>query len=290
MHSRQRWSSAPARVRDDALLLVARCLRVAIRDLPPRRKGMRLIAALDRHVRWPSRLQWSRHASGYDALCDLTDSVQRSMYFRGTWEPAQSASISKDLPLGGVFVDVGANAGHYTLLASAAVGEAGAVHAVEPSTVNLERLRETVRKNSLGTVVSIYPFALSDRAGDASLVPAEGGASPKGQLHLSNAHSGGGELVTILPGDHLFKDLLRLDVMKIDVEGAELDVLKGCAATIARLRPLSIYVEADEGQLARYAASGNDLATYMSSLNYEGEALSLPGETDTIVFRRRSLQ
>src|SRR5207248_7439067 len=112
------------------------------------------------------------------------------------------------------FVDVGANIGYYSLLAASRVGEAGHVHAFEPSNRNCALLQASVDRNGF-RCVDLYPFAVADRsttlvydavASNGSVSEPEPGA-PALDLDLVRSV----RLDDVLAG-------LPVDVMKIDVE------------------------------------------------------------------------
>ena len=130
-----------------------------------------------------------------------------------------------------VFVDIGANVGLYTLLA---LGKGVPVIAVEPSQKNLRRLRRNLQLNGHENV-SVFPVALAREAGVLGLYNEETGASlipgwAGGQLAAT-------ELVPVLTLDQVFKtaDLRDQSVfVKMDVEGAEVEVLAGATEVLDR--------------------------------------------------------
>src|SRR5664280_721931 len=137
-------------------ICVAQFMRLFVLYVPPRRRGMNAVRVVEKYVRPPARRLVAKQASGYSVACDLNDSVQKSLFYRGTWEPAESALVAGALPRGGRFLDVGANAGHYSLLAASVVGATGRVVAIEASCLNAARLRATIALNRLGSRIELY--------------------------------------------------------------------------------------------------------------------------------------
>ena len=122
--------------------------------------------------------------------------------------------------------------GFYTLLAAKLVGPQGKVIAFEPVPSNLDHLRKHVQLNRL-TNVEIIDAAISDTVGAASF--SYGKSASMGHLTETSADI----TVSTYPLDYLV-DEMRIpppDVMKIDVEGAELRVLQGAARTLEQYRP-----------------------------------------------------
>ena len=150
-----------------------------------------------------------------------------------------------------VFVDVGANLGFFSLRVAQRVREgSGKVLAFEPQPRMLELLRRTLHLNGLSQCVQSYPFALSDRAGTALFeIP----VGHKGAGHIPSALTArwqsrldepteGHEIElcvfdTVVPGD------FQCDLVKIDVEGHELEVLQGMQGVLARSPRVGVLFE-----------------------------------------------
>ncbi|MFN4295091.1 MAG: FkbM family methyltransferase [Thermoflexales bacterium] len=172
---------------------------------------------------------------------------------------------------GRVVYDVGAWEGVFTLFFARAVGATGQVIAFEPNPFNAMRLRENLALNGL-TNARLVELALGERAGSAWLA-APAGASGRGALVLTPTDLP--VAVQTLDGLVEASALPAPDFVKIDVEGAELAVLRGGADTLARRRPallIEVHPQAD------YAA----LWAFLDALGYAmrcvetGQALSAP--------------
>lgn len=148
----------------------------------------------------------------------------------GTYEPEQTRLFEQLLRPGGVVLDVGANVGYYTLLASVLVGDGGSVHAFEPEPRNAEFLRRHLRINGRRNV-TVQQAAVSDHAGTARFDFGTG----SGTGHLVDA--GALEVRTLRLDDYCAEHALAPAAVKIDVEGAEMSVLHGARETLARHRP-----------------------------------------------------
>jgi FkbM family methyltransferase len=165
--------------------------------------------------------------------------IARSILHRGAYEPIETAIVLDRLRPGMTVIDVGANIGHYAMVASAAVGTEGRVVAFEPDPENHAALAANLALNGFSWAVA-ERMALAATPGEATLYRDDanrGGHS----LSAANVQRHGGETVVVvttldayaaahLPGR-------RIDFIKIDVQGAEADVLAGAAATLARDMP-----------------------------------------------------
>ena len=186
---------------------------------------------------------------------------------QGVWEADVMKLLRGTLVPGGVFVDVGANVGFHTVLASRLVGPTGRVMAVEPAPWTLELLRANVWRS--GARVTVLPVAAAAAHGTTHLA-----VDADHRSGARSAESGGVEVETA-PLDDLLPDL-KADVLKVDVEGAEPLVLRGAAALIERSPGLVAVVEfRDEPHLS--GESPAEVLAYYESLGFELCLLSRNG-------------
>jgi FkbM family methyltransferase len=155
--------------------------------------------------------------------------ASRINFFLGTYEPGQTRAFQDIVKPGDVVYDVGAHYGYYTLLSSLLAGDRGKVIAFEPSPSNLARLQLHLQANRCGNV-EIEEFALSDREGTARFDNQTG----SGTGHLSASGSIEVRTTTL---DLLPARLPAPQVIKIDCEGAEVQVLEGGAQMLSSARP-----------------------------------------------------
>lgn len=148
----------------------------------------------------------------------------------GSYEREQTRLFESTVRPGQTVLDVGAHVGYYTLLAAALAGPRGAVWAFEPDPRNARSLRRHVRLNRLRHV-HVEEAAVSSREGTARFGPGSG--SGTGRL----AGSGRFEVRTVSLDAFCAEREIRPHVVKIDVEGAERDVLAGARRVLERDRP-----------------------------------------------------
>ena len=141
------------------------------------------------------------------SLHEEDEQVSREILEQGIWEAFETAIVINRLKPGNVFIDVGANIGYYTLLASSIVGMEGQVIAFEPERKNFELLGQR------------QLYLSEDNLGDHRLFDDE---------------SRTGQRVNLIVGDQqLQRDCERIDFLKIDTQGAEAHVVEGLQETIA---------------------------------------------------------
>ncbi|MCK9988202.1 MAG: hypothetical protein AzoDbin1_04674 [Azoarcus sp.] len=168
--------------------------------------------------------------------------ITLSLLLYGEYSPREAALLSSWLRPGDTAVDVGANLGTLTLAMARAVGNTGRVIAFEPQTSVHACLQQTLADSGIGHV-ELHRRAVGATAGHA-FVPRLDLARPAnfGGVSIADADEGDGEEVELARLDDL--DLPSCRLLKIDVEGRELDVLRGASGLIARCRPV-ILVECD---------------------------------------------
>jgi FkbM family methyltransferase len=166
----------------------------------------------------------------------------------GAWEPQNAAFLSERMAPGQVVLDVGAHVGHFTILAAARVGSAraGRVLAFEPAPSNLDRLRRNLTLNELGPGVEVLPLALGARPGTATFF--DDGDSDGTEFSMVAPRQSGAArafeaTVETLDGICAARGIERVDVVKIDVEGAEVDVLRGAERVLAASPEVTLLIE-----------------------------------------------
>lgn len=181
----------------------------------------------------------------YGRVTYLARDVWHGRAFRlyGEWSEAEVALWRRLVKPGDVAADVGAHIGAHTLALASLVGPGGAVLAFEPQARVADLLERNLRQNGLALGhVYVYRCALGAARGWASHARPDYRATGNfGGVELAPAGDQS-EPVSVIALDEL--DLRHLDFLKVDVEGAEVDVLNGARDTIKRARPV-IYAEND---------------------------------------------
>lgn len=156
---------------------------------------------------------------------------------------------------GTLVLDIGAHVGIYTLLAANRVGSAGKVIAVEPDPENLCLLDDNVRYNKFDRIVQVIPRAASNRSGTVQLF--RGSRTNESSLHpLDEVES---EISIKCVKLDQFVGEEHVAVIKLDVEGHEIEALEGMEGAIRRSDGLVVFIECNPGALARAGHSVADL-------------------------------
>jgi FkbM family methyltransferase len=175
--------------------------------------------------------------------CDLADVIAREVCLTGYYEPPVTRVVQRLASPGSTVVDAGANWGYFSLLAAAATGEKGRVIALEPDPRHFARLVRNVDLNRFAHITTLQ-VAAGARDAVVTLAGYADQAENRGVSRIADSsavpHRFDVRSTTI---DHLTAALARVDVVKIDVEGAEMDVLAGMRGGLATARYRSLVLE-----------------------------------------------
>jgi FkbM family methyltransferase len=203
--------------------------------------------------------------------CDLRDATAAEVCFTGRYEPQETQLLRDLLQPGHVFVDVGANWGYYTLAAAHMVGPEGWVVAFEPEPRLFALLRANIDVNTLRHVL-LKPFAIGPRQ---ERVPFSAFKAEDGNWGLSHAVDRDRADVTDFESDSLpLDDALdgasvdAVQLVKIDVEGAETGVLAGMQRGLASGRYRYIMLECHPGLLAERGLTETSCVAALSDAGY----------------------
>lgn len=199
---------------------------------------------------------------------------------REHYEP-EVANLGKLVRPGAVFVDAGANCGIYTVAAAHFTGPAGRVLAFEPGEHALQMLRRNVALNRCGHV-RVFPVALAEKAGPARLYAHDHGSSS-----FSLGRAGAGDLPSVEVETATLDAILRqeglshVDVLKMDVEGAEELVLRGALELFRKCRPAVIF-EVNPEAIASLGLSARGAWDFLAGRGYRFYAMGDGGELTPI--------
>lgn len=163
----------------------------------------------------------------------------------GTYEKPELDFLTSRLQPGDFFVDIGAHIGYVALQAARTVGPSGRVIAVEPTAAAAEMLRSNVQLNGFEWV-RVFDVAISDHDGSIAFV-----LNPDSPMWNRIGQADSGKTITVPSRsvDSLLKELgwPRINGLKIDVEGAEAEALRGSAETLVRNPQAFLIVEMEGG-------------------------------------------
>lgn len=251
--------------RDRAVIRLSRCLG---RYFPDVRGKEFLLSRLSQRVKeWPHAVTMTT-TQGLIFDLDLAHSTHRFFYYHGYYDKDVTSAMVRFLRPGDIAFDVGANCGFHSLLASRLVGANGRVYAFEPLPVAFGRLKHHIVLNSARNIVA-EQMALGRTRAESFVNLFDGLPDTHASL-ISLPDVDDSFPCVVVPLDEFVNGCGRVesvDLIKIDVEGSELDVLKGAYRTIAEYRPvLLVEVNFLTSEAAGYTSG--DVMDFLSGLGY----------------------
>jgi FkbM family methyltransferase len=279
-------------------------LRMYARRFPIRRGKLRIVDSLWQTVlsdRSTLRVATLKHGR-FKMSCDLNEMLQRQFYFFGTYFLEEDILRCWEATAKGakVVVDVGANAGIYSLAALASQRDA-IVHAFEPTPEIAARLRATAKLNGLKNLYVHEAAVLRDN-GQATLKRFRGelGNNEGMNFVIRGIGNSEAERVKTVSLDQFCQDhsIDQVDLLKLDVQGQEYSALKGAEHLIRAGRIGTIFMELNWARAGILCAATESIrlleqADYLFSkplkrLNWEKPGDWLHGVTDIIARRARA--
>jgi FkbM family methyltransferase len=249
-----------------------RAARTLLRRLP--RARYRLLSTFA-----PSRGRFIGHLAtelgGARFHCDLADLLSREVCFTGMYEPPVTRVFRQHAGAGSVVADVGANWGYFTLLAAAAVGASGSVLALEPDPRQFEMLARNVALNGFSRVTCVQAAA-SASEGRLTLSGFADSDANRGVSRIGAAESTGRTFdVRAVSLDALTEGIPRVDLVKIDVEGAEDLVLEGMKVGLSAHRYQCVILELHPDLLRSRAVDPVSILETLTGYGYRGSTIDM---------------
>jgi FkbM family methyltransferase len=201
--------------------------------------------------------------------------------FTGTFELNERRFVERFVKPGMIVLDVGAHAGYYTLLTSKLVGRSGRVFAFEPSPRERQRLLQHLRLNRCRNV-TVERVALSDRRGDGELFVFDR-ATGCNSFHPGDTRGAHRVTVPVTTLDELFAAgvFTTVDVVKMDIEGAELSALRGAERIFRDVRP-ALLCEVHDKRTAPWGYRARDIIDVVAAWGYRWYSIEDRGSVSPI--------
>jgi FkbM family methyltransferase len=204
---------------------------------------------------------------------DLSEGIDFSIFLLGGFERKMSAAYRRMIDAGAIVIDIGANIGAHTMPLATQVGPTGRVVAVEPTRYAFERLRTHINLNPTLTARILPLQAMLMGSRKAAL--AESVASSWPLDTPSGAHAGHAGVAKATTGavvrtlDDLVSelDLKSVDFVKLDVDGYEVEVLRGARDTLRRFAPVIFFEHSPYG-VAEKGYNSDEIGEILTAAGY----------------------
>ena len=226
---------------------------------PLRRAGLgRVVTAVRRRLETRFVPAWT-DVDGLQMIGKTIGHVAHLRAWQEGREEAQMTALFKEaVGPGDVVLDIGGYLGYFSLLAARAAGPEGRVIVVEANPQSQELLEQNVERNGFGDRVTMRRTAVAAEPGTATFYWDASDGSTSGLARPDNL--GGTYEVPVATIDSLLEGEPPLDVVKIDIEGGEVDALAGMRQTLAAAKTgLKLFIELNPGALENAGTSGDAL-------------------------------
>lgn len=185
------------------------------------------------------------------------EGVSDHLRMEGDWEAELTREFERVIKPGMTVLDLGANIGYHSVLASRLVGPTGRVLSFEPGPENLALLRKNIEANDC-TNVEVFPFAVGAKEGEVDLNLC---ANNTGSHSTAYVPEGGGTAarVRMVRLDEFLEPERWPDVLKMDIEGGEADALEGMERLLSDRRLRAVFIECNPDILSRLGSSADEL-------------------------------
>lgn len=193
------------------------------------------------------------------------DTVSEELIINKTWESLETEVFKQNIKNGDTVIDLGANLGYYSLIAARIVGEKGKVYAFEPDEENFQILEKNIKANNYKNIIPVK-MAVSDKIGNIKLYLSPGN---KGDHRIYDQNAGR-NTVTIKSTtlDNYFKNQ-KVDLIKIDIQGSEMDAIKGAKKIINANKNIKVITEYQAELLEANNSKPVDYLNLLTSLGFE---------------------
>ena len=208
--------------------------------------------------------------SGVKARIWPGDDIGKPIYIGGIFEENEVKFTKSILRPGMVFFDIGANMGFYSLIGAKAVGINGRVHCFEPSPRMFGELQYNVNLNGFKNI-RMNRAALGEKVGTACLSRHERGKEVYGRIAAIDKAGGDYDEVEVNTLDRYIENagIDKIDLIKIDVEGAELQVFKGARKTLSKPNAPIIIFEMEERHALKFNYTCKEAVDFLRGIGYK---------------------
>lgn len=248
--------------------LIHRFARAAVRVCPPAANIPKFLSGIRRRLPPTDEDITVSLPTGGRMVINPADYVSYYIYMLGLFEGDILRAALSQLNEGDTFFDIGGHFGQYTVAAALKVGPRGLVHVFEPGPIQDGYLRKNIALNGLENVI-VANLALSDAPGELALHTPSFSDIGKSQLVDPDTDSEAVRVpVTTLDAYCEERAIERIDVMKVDVEGAEFGVFKGAARVMRDLPPRAIFYESVDSLCEAFGHTPEEMHTHLEAAGY----------------------
>jgi FkbM family methyltransferase len=198
--------------------------------------------------------------------------IHQELFLYGRRETECTAFLPNWIPAGAIVADVGANIGYYALIES---DRAAKVYAIEPSPQNLNLLKDNLALNNCTDRVEVHQIAISNNSGKALFTTSE---VPNHHRLLGHSEKTPKNVIEVKATtlDEFIGDR-DVDVIRMDIQGAEWLVLQGMKKILERKKPLRLFIEVHNRRIGNYGGDARTMYDFLFGQGFRIRAIVLFG-------------
>ncbi|MEN8228181.1 MAG: FkbM family methyltransferase [Bacteroidota bacterium] len=205
---------------------------------------------------------------GFNMIIDPVrdEGVERTIYYTGSYEKGTLFVIKNLLKEGDTFIDVGANIGLMSIFASSIVMDSGKIIAFEPNPVTLKILKRNIALNNISNIQT-SDYAVGAKASGAKIYDRWDSNRGSASLIKPESESDSYDIEVITLSDYC-KANQEIHLIKIDIEGFELEALKGAKEILDGESPPMLIIECSETRENTYGFGTDDLYEFLKCITH----------------------
>jgi len=188
------------------------------------------------------------------------------LLFFGVYEPFETNIFKKQIKKGNIVLDIGANIGYYTLIAAKLVGKDGKVFAFEPDPNNFLLLKKNVKLNNYQNVTLVNK-AISDKSKNIKLYLSKNNFGDH-RIYKSSENRESINIKCIRLDDYFKKINQRVDIIKMDIQGAEWAAIKGMQSLLRKNPNIKIIMEFSSDDLRKFGVNPKEFLDFLANLGF----------------------
>jgi FkbM family methyltransferase len=244
-------------------------LNVYTRNFSFPHRGLKYFLKAANSLGIANRTYKKRFHDNFYMLLNPTDHIQQQLFWYGYYEKEVGDLLKKIVKPGGVFLDLGANIGYFSLLV-ADNSPSVKVISFEPVASLFQKMNDNISLNNIKNISTVNA-AVGEIFEEKELFVSAPDNLGMSSFHQPENYSGKKERVKVMAIDDWFKTsgLSKIDIIKLDVEGSEIGALKGMKEVLQKQKPILI-VEVNPETLSMFNLEPFDIYDYLKELNFEG--------------------
>ncbi len=222
----------------------------------------------------------TRYDKSFRLIVNVEEWIQQHIFFFGVYDVPGINYIKRTLKPGDVFIDIGANIGTYSISASGCLDKemGGTIYAFEPVSSIYKRLIDNIELNQVDNILP-NKLGIIDDNKTINLYLSSNENLGMSSIFHHDTESGEVEKVEAIRLDDFISEnnIKKVDLVKIDIEGAEIFALKGMVETLKKFTPI-LLVEISQNVLEGNNVSGEDIFNFMRNIGYSPYCIKETGE------------